>query len=110
VGNEDGPVYRVWRWLAVAWPINVLLYVLTLPLAEILWWFASRHYVRVRSATPHVVRLGAADAAIALRFYRRAARERTPAELAMVRNKPTSPVAPTHSPSRRPRSHPVKTL
>lgn len=84
VGAEDGLVYRAWRWLAVAWPVNVLLYLLALPLAEVLWWFASRHYVRVRSATPHVVRLGAADAAIALRFYRRAARERTPAELAMV--------------------------
>jgi len=84
VGAEDGWVYRVWHWLSVAWPVNVILYLLTLPVAEVLWWFASRHYVRVRSATPHVVQLGAADAAIALRLYRRAAHERSPAELAMM--------------------------
>ena len=84
VGSEDGTVYRAWRWLTVAWPLNLLIYLLSIPVAELAWWFASRHYVRVRSAMPHVVRLGLADAAIALRFYRRAARERTPAELAMV--------------------------
>ena len=81
VGAEDGAIYRMWRWLSVAWPLNILLYVLTLPLAELLWCLASRHYLRVRSATPHVVRLGHADAAIALRYYRRLPKERTPAQL-----------------------------
>ena len=81
VGAEDGAIYRMWRWLSVAWPLNILLYVLTLPLAELLWCLASRHYLRVRSAAPHVVRLGHADAAIALRYYRRLPKERTPAQL-----------------------------
>ena len=35
VGAEDGAIYRMWRWLSVAWPLNILLYVLTLPLAEL---------------------------------------------------------------------------
>jgi len=57
------------RWLSDFWPLNLLIYLVTFPLAELAFYVHVAHWRNARSAAPHDTFEGAKDTSEVLRLW-----------------------------------------
>lgn len=62
-------VDSAWTLLGKAWPLNIVVYALSAPLAELVFWKHSKMYTRVQSCTTHRTFAGQKDSNEALNFW-----------------------------------------